>query len=247
MLRLPFPTLTPDQVIGKDAFHDMTLCGRVTYVGDRWTQTGDVKVSELIGLEGRNKKDDGLLERRMHLLNVLDVDPHWRIYRLSDGQRRRVQILMAMIQPADVLLLDEISTDLDVIGRQNLLNFLKDEAVQRGATVVYSTHIFDGIESWASHIAWVTERTVARYQKIEDLPELREQRARNVVAPLFNVVEGWLRKEWEDKKAKDGPVTWAPQIDTYELPDKQYLSDLSRTFNVPTPLPQLHPQRTLGV
>jgi len=115
----------PTQVIGKDAFHDMTLCGRVTYVGDRWTQTGDVKVSELIGLEGRNKKEDGLHERRMHLLNVLDVDPHWRIYRLSDGQRRRVQILMAMIQPADVLLLDEISTDLDVIGRQNLLNFSK--------------------------------------------------------------------------------------------------------------------------
>jgi CCR4-NOT complex subunit CAF16 len=225
----------------------MSLCGRVTYVGDRWTQTGDVKVSELIGLEGRNKRDDGLHDRRMHLLNVLDVDPHWRIYRLSDGQRRRVQILMAMIQPADVLLLDEISTDLDVIGRQNLLNFLKDEAVVRGATVVYSTHIFDGIESWASHIAWVTERTVARYESIESLPELRDQRARNVVAPLFNVVEGWLRKEWEDKKAKEGPVIWAPQIDTYELPDKQYMSDLSRTFNVPTPLPKLHPQRTLGV
>jgi CCR4-NOT complex subunit CAF16 len=235
------------QVIGKDAFHDMSLCGRVTYVGDRWTQTGDVKVSELIGLEGRNKKDDGLLERRMHLLNVLDVDPHWRIYRLSDGQRRRVQILMAMIQPADVLLLDEISTDLDVIGRQNLLNFLKEEAVVRGATVVYSTHIFDGIESWASHIAWVTEKTVARYELIESLPELRDQRARNVVAPLFNVVEGWLRKEWEDKKAKDGPVTWAPQIDTYDLPDKQYLSDLSRTFNVPTPLPKLVQQRTAGL
>jgi hypothetical protein len=82
---------------------------------------------------------------------------------------------------------------------------------------------------------------------VESLPELQEQRARKVVSPFFNVVQGWLRKEWEDKNARDGPVTWTAKIDTYELPDKQYLSDLSRTFYVPTPLLMVHQQRTLGV
>ena len=48
----------------------MTLCGRVTYVGDRWTQTGDVKVSELIGLEGRNKKEDGLHQARRKAIST---------------------------------------------------------------------------------------------------------------------------------------------------------------------------------
>ena len=36
-----------------------------------------------------------------------------------------------------VLLLDEITVDLDVLGRADLLQYLKDETDQRGATIVY--------------------------------------------------------------------------------------------------------------
>ncbi len=36
-----------------------------------------------------------------------------------------------------VLLLDEITVDLDVLGRADLMAFLKDECQQRGATIIY--------------------------------------------------------------------------------------------------------------
>lgn len=36
-----------------------------------------------------------------------------------------------------VLLLDEITVDLDVLGRADLLNFLAQECEQRGATIIY--------------------------------------------------------------------------------------------------------------
>ena len=51
-----------------------------------------------------------------------------------------------------VLLLDEITVDLDVLGRADLMNFLVDECRERGATVIYATHIFDGLESWPTHL-----------------------------------------------------------------------------------------------
>jgi len=51
-----------------------------------------------------------------------------------------------------VLLLDEVTVDLDVVTRSDLLNYLKDECDTRGATIVYATHIFDGLEHWATHI-----------------------------------------------------------------------------------------------
>ena len=38
---------------------------------------------------------------------------------------------------AQVLLLDEITVDLDVLGRADLLAFLRDECEQRGATIIY--------------------------------------------------------------------------------------------------------------
>ncbi len=38
---------------------------------------------------------------------------------------------------SQVLLLDEITVDLDVLGRADLMAFLKEECKQRGATIVY--------------------------------------------------------------------------------------------------------------
>ena len=51
-----------------------------------------------------------------------------------------------------MLLLDEITVDLDVLARADLLKFLKKECEERGATIIYATHIFNGLEEWLSHI-----------------------------------------------------------------------------------------------
>ncbi len=40
-----------------------------------------------------------------------------RLNKVSDGQRRRVQICLGLLKPYQVLLLDEITVDLDVVGR----------------------------------------------------------------------------------------------------------------------------------
>jgi CCR4-NOT complex subunit CAF16 len=56
---------------------------------------------------------------------------------------------------SQVLLLDEITVDLDVLGRADLMRFLVDECAARGATIIYATHIFDGLEFWPTHVAYV--------------------------------------------------------------------------------------------
>ena len=48
--------------------------------------------------------------------------------------------------------MDEITVDLDVLARADLLSFLLSECKDRGATIIYATHIFDGLETWPSHI-----------------------------------------------------------------------------------------------
>jgi len=44
---------------------------------------------------------------------------------------------MGLLRPFQVLLLDEITVDLDVLGRADLMNFLKEECKERGATTIY--------------------------------------------------------------------------------------------------------------
>lgn len=48
-------------------------------------------------------------ERRDILLDILDVDLDWHMHTISDGERRRVQLVMGLMSEWDVLLLDEVS------------------------------------------------------------------------------------------------------------------------------------------
>lgn len=40
--------------------------------------------------------------RRQHLIDLLDIDLDWRLNKVSDGQRRRVQICMGLLKPYQV-------------------------------------------------------------------------------------------------------------------------------------------------
>lgn len=48
-------------------------------------------------------------DRRDELMKVLEINPEWRMHQVSDGQRRRVQIMLGLLRPFSLLLLDEIT------------------------------------------------------------------------------------------------------------------------------------------
>ena len=50
----------------------------------------------------------------------------------------------------EVILLDEATNSLDVLSRAALLAFLNEESQARGCTVLFATHIFDGLDGWAT-------------------------------------------------------------------------------------------------
>jgi CCR4-NOT complex subunit CAF16 len=123
---------------------------------------------------------------------VLDVDRRWRMAHVSDGQRRRVQLLLGLLWPCQVLLLDEVTTDLDVIARGDLLAFLK---AQTGSTILYATHILEGLEDWATHLAYLEGGKIALMRPLETIAEYAALKQQGVTAPLLRLVDGWLRRD----------------------------------------------------
>jgi CCR4-NOT complex subunit CAF16 len=178
---------TTVRVLGRPAFYDTSLVARLSFIGGLFPLDVDIRVEEILARQ--RDVDDG---RRARLIEVLGVDPRWRMNRVSDGQRRRVQILLGLLRPVEVLLLDEVTTDLDVIARIDLLSFLREDAEARGTTILYATHILDGLEAWATHIAHLED---GRIRVLAPLVELEELRAlAGLPAPLLRLVERWLRR-----------------------------------------------------
>lgn len=99
-------------------------------------------------------------DRRDRLMKLLGIQPSWRMHKVSDGQRRRVQIFLGLLKPFKVLLLDEVTTDIDIVTRQDLLQYLTVE--EQEATIIYATHIFDGLDDWFTHIIYLEEGRIGR-------------------------------------------------------------------------------------
>lgn len=191
------------RVLGRSAFHDtaLTSSGDLSYLGGEWRRDVafagfdvpiqmDVSADKLInGVAGIDP------QRRAELVKVLDIDLSWRLHKVSDGQRRRVQICMGLLRPYKVLLLDEITVDLDVLARADLLKFLRKECEERGATIIYATHIFDGLENWPSHIVYVANGKLQLSMPMDKVKETYK-------LSLMRTVESWLRKEREEERKR---------------------------------------------
>ncbi|KAJ3308258.1 CCR4-NOT regulatory complex component [Boothiomyces sp. JEL0838] len=203
-------TKQPVFALGKDVFRDGDT--GITYLGTEWANNPivrrDVPVSRLLKTLGaeRNK------ERCAELLEIMDVDPDWHMHAVSDGQRRRVQIVLGLMEPWDLLLLDEVTVDLDILVRADLLAFLKRETETRGATILYATHIFDGLGEWPTHVAHIAEGHIDIVRDLNDFPEMTEamtsKQSFSAIhnSPLLIVVEKWLRKDYKsiaEKKRKN--------------------------------------------
>ena len=145
--------IAPDtiRVLGRPAFQDTSLAGAVAFLGGTFPFCADISVAQV--LTARTGIDEA---RRARVLDVLEVDPAWRMHRVSDGQRRRVQILLDLERTLSVILLDEVTADLDVLSRADLLRFLREESEERGVTTVYATHVLDGLAAWGTHLAFLS-------------------------------------------------------------------------------------------
>ncbi|GLC35441.1 hypothetical protein PLESTB_000206800 [Pleodorina starrii] len=215
------------RVLGRSPFHDLqlTCSGQLSYLGTSWRKDvafagygvplqGDISAGKMIfGVEGVDPA------RRAQLVEMLDIDLYQRITTMSDGQKRRVQICMGLLKPYEVLLLDEITVDLDVVGRLRLLEFFKQESEARGATILYATHIFDGLEGWVTHVAYMEEGAIARggpIAQVHDVAAAASTAVGNSGKKLLHVVEEWLRLERDARLARAAAAAAAGQTSSTE-------------------------------
>ncbi|KAL7439505.1 hypothetical protein ACHAXM_006744 [Skeletonema potamos] len=181
----------------------------VCYLGNTWKrqQTGfngicpytiDCAASEMFV-----KWQEEHVERRDELVKVLGIDLNWRMNECSDGQRKKVQIMIKLLRPFQVCIIDEFVADLDILSRSHFFDYMSRECEERGASVIYATHIFDLADSWASHIAFMQlDRVLSPIHRLDTLPAYKEVLARSgderAMCPMYVLVMEELRRQYRE-------------------------------------------------
>ncbi|TPR39857.1 ABC transporter ATP-binding protein [Apilactobacillus micheneri] len=82
------------------------------------------------------------------LLNDLELNSilNQKYRTLSGGQRRRVDIVRALLNKPEILFLDEPSTGLDIQSRNKIWEFLNNLRKSMGLTIILTTHYLEEAE-----------------------------------------------------------------------------------------------------
>ncbi|RXK13184.1 ABC transporter ATP-binding protein [Halarcobacter mediterraneus] len=103
---------------------------------------------------------------------------------LSGGQRRKVEILRALINKPKLLLLDEPTVGLDLKARFDILDYVRQLVKYKNLSVLWISHLFDEVENKDS-IALIKNGEIIEQTKVENLLLKYEQK--NLV-DIFNEI-----------------------------------------------------------
>jgi ABC-2 type transport system ATP-binding protein len=123
-------------------------------------------------------------EYARRLTNAFDLRMEQRYGKLSKGQARRVQLIMALAHRPPVLLFDEPTDGLDPVMRDEMMGILAEHLAETPTTLLVSTHLVHEFERLADHIGVIRAGRLRAQMPIDLLRRrLRRYRA--------EIPDGW--------------------------------------------------------
>jgi len=105
------------------------------------------------------------------LLSEFELRGAGRYPLLSKGQKRRLCLLLAMCQKADLLVLDEPTAGLDVVARHQFLEHILESVCDEGRTVFISSHLLSDLERVVDRVAIIRHGRLGLEGELDALKE----------------------------------------------------------------------------
>jgi len=136
----------------------------------------------------------------------LDLDLSRKVRALSKGNRQKLGIVQALMHEPEVLILDEPTTGLDPIVRQEFYALVR-EGRDRGQTFLLSSHAMEDVQELADRVGILRGGDLVSVERMDTILERAERvlRIHFSIAPrpeMFDGVPGVTRVLLEGKTAE---------------------------------------------
>lgn len=143
---------------------------RLGYVPQELALHDDMRTDETLAFYARLKKVDG--KRPEEVLAEVGMAAHAgkRIRELSGGMKQRVALAVALLADPPILVLDEMTSNLDQAGRGAFLALLADLKA-RGKTILFTSHRLDEVRLLADRVVVLERGRVRAVCRPAGLPD----------------------------------------------------------------------------
>jgi ABC-2 type transport system ATP-binding protein len=88
---------------------------------------------------------------------------------LSGGQQQRLNILLGLIHNPDLVILDEVSTGLDIEVRSQILGFIKERVVDTNKSLFLVTHMMSEIEELCNKFIYIHRGEIREVGSVQEI------------------------------------------------------------------------------
>lgn len=172
LLNLIYPTAGTATILGMDIVtQNRAIKEKTAYVPSDVRLYDDMTSREIFHHTMRFYRlpNDGREEK---LSRMFDLDLKKKFNQLSLGNRKKVAVVSALLQDAEVIILDEPTNGLDPLIQVHLFEELK-RRTENGATVLLSSHNLNEIEEYCSRVAFIKEGEITQVTdlSLDSVPE----------------------------------------------------------------------------
>jgi ABC-2 type transport system ATP-binding protein len=169
LLGLARPTEGHGTVLGFPIGREqVSILERTAYVSESKTLYGNLTPRELVRFtRGFYPKWSDQAVRKYSQLLEIPMDRPFS--KLSQGNRTKVCLLLALSQGADLLILDEPATGLDPVVLDEFLRILVQDVVSEGKTVFISSHQLSDVEQIADWVGLIDHGRLLLEARLDDI------------------------------------------------------------------------------
>lgn len=136
--------------------HNREIKNKIGYLTNNMRLYEKFSIRECLEFLGKLRGiDKSVVKNRIEELEALfDLNSYIdkKFQELSSGQKQRSLISATLLHDPDILILDEITANLDVPTARLIMDFLKEEK-QKGKAILFSTHILSEAEYLSDKMA----------------------------------------------------------------------------------------------
>jgi ABC-2 type transport system ATP-binding protein len=146
----------------------VAILERTAYVSESKTLYGNLTPRELVRFtRGFYPRWSDQAVRKYSQLLEIPLDRPFS--KLSQGNRTKVCLLLALSQRADLLILDEPATGLDPVVLDEFLRILSEDVVSEGHTVFISSHQLSDVEQIADWVGLIDHGKLLLEARLDDI------------------------------------------------------------------------------
>ena len=123
-----------------------------------------------------------------NLIKRLQLDPTANLKRMSKGMKQKTALVVALMNNAEILILDEPTTGLDPLMRVEFMDIIKEEHRQ-GKTILMSSHMFNEVEESCDKVALINN---GRIVDVVDMKTIKERPVKDFKIE-FNKTDDYLK------------------------------------------------------